>query len=65
MPSSFVRSWLTTLSCTTDAVAPPLPRAFMMASISSNTMTCSRDLSPLPFHSFSAGAKRSRMFSSD
>mmetsp|Transcript_14774 Transcript_14774/g.62375 ORF Transcript_14774/g.62375 Transcript_14774/m.62375 type:complete len:251 (+) Transcript_14774:1353-2105(+) len=65
MPSSFVSSWFTTLSWTTDAVAPPLPRAFMMASISSNMITCNLDFSALPFHSFSAGAKSSRMFSSD
>ena len=65
IPSSFVSSWFTTLSCTTDAVAPPEPRAFMMASISSKMMTCRRLLSPFPLNSFSAGANRSRMFSSD
>ena len=65
MPSSLVSSWFTTLSCTTDAVAPPDPRAFMMASISSKMMTWSFDFSAFPFHSFSAGTKSSRMFSSD
>mmetsp|Transcript_13603 Transcript_13603/g.50883 ORF Transcript_13603/g.50883 Transcript_13603/m.50883 type:complete len:257 (-) Transcript_13603:491-1261(-) len=65
MPSNLVKSWFTTLSCTTLAVAPPDPRAFMIASISSKIITCSLLLSPFPLNSFSAGANRSRMFSSD
>mmetsp|Transcript_7496 Transcript_7496/g.16751 ORF Transcript_7496/g.16751 Transcript_7496/m.16751 type:complete len:220 (-) Transcript_7496:157-816(-) len=46
------------------AVAPPDPRAFITASISSNTMMCNLLLSPRCLASFSASSNNMRTFSS-
>lgn len=62
-PSILESSWLTTESPT--PVPPPvLPRCLQTASISSRMMMCSMESSPASACSFSASAKRSRIFCS-
>mmetsp|Transcript_21941 Transcript_21941/g.62282 ORF Transcript_21941/g.62282 Transcript_21941/m.62282 type:complete len:283 (+) Transcript_21941:1243-2091(+) len=62
-PSIFDSSWFTMLSCT-PVLSLAVPRALQMESISSKMITCSWELSPCILYSFSASAKRFRMFSS-